>query len=273
VKDHLREIVRQAPATEARNLAREYVQALILASLQRTGAMIPLAFLGGTALRFLYAIRRHSEDLDFSLERPGRGYGFSRYLDAIRSDLAAMAFTVDVARVRIGRAVHSAFLRFPGLLHELGLSGHRDEALAVRIEVDSRPPAGARLETTVVRRHELLNLQHHDRASLLAGQLHAVLLRPYPKGRDFHDLIWYLSDRTWPAPNLELLGNALRQTGWTKPLPTESSWRGLVRRRARSIQWNTLVADVLPLLENPADAAVLTRANLDRLLGYSTGSS
>lgn len=33
--------------------------------------MIPLAFHGGTALRFLYGSPRYSKDLDFALERAG----------------------------------------------------------------------------------------------------------------------------------------------------------------------------------------------------------
>ena len=74
---------------------------------------------------------------------------------------------------------------------------------------------GPPLDTTLVRRHVLLNLHHHDRASLLAGKLHAVLQRPFLKGRDLYDLIWYLSDKDWPDPNLVLLNNALNQTGWT----------------------------------------------------------
>ena len=53
---------------QARNQAREYLQALILQSLQRAGAMVPLALQGGTALRFLYNSQRCSEDLDFALE-------------------------------------------------------------------------------------------------------------------------------------------------------------------------------------------------------------
>ncbi len=53
----------------ARQLVREYLQARILQSLQRAGAMQTLAFHGGTALRFLYDIPRFSEDLDFALER------------------------------------------------------------------------------------------------------------------------------------------------------------------------------------------------------------
>jgi len=48
---------------------------------------------------------------------------------------------------------------------------------------DTNPPAGAGLTTTAV---VLLQLHHHDRASLLAGKLHAVL---NTKERDFFDLL------------------------------------------------------------------------------------
>lgn len=77
-----------------KNRAREYLQARILLALQRAGAMIPLAFQGGTALRFLYSIRRFSEDLDFALERRDRGYDFKAYLTAVRSDLQREGYEV-----------------------------------------------------------------------------------------------------------------------------------------------------------------------------------
>jgi hypothetical protein len=267
MKERLRELLRgttDGPA--ARNLAREFLQAEILAVLQRAGAMVPLAFQGGAALRFLYSIRRHSEDLDFALERARAGYDFRSYLEAIRTALVRDGYDADLARVSDQGTVHSAFVRFPGLLHELGLSGHREEALSVKLEVDTRPPKGAVLETTVVRRHALLRIQHHDRASLLAGKLHAILQRPYPKGRDFYDLIWYLSDRTWPPPNLVLLNNALAQTGWTKAPLSESGWVRAVRARLRTIPWEVLAADVRPLLESAEDRALLTRETITRLL-------
>jgi hypothetical protein len=179
-------------------------------------------------------------------------------------------YDVDLARVSDQRAVHSAFVRFPGLPHELGLSGQREEALSVRLEVDTRPPAGAVLETTVVRRHVLLRIQHHDRASLLAGKLHAILQRPYPKGRDFYDLIWYLSDRAWPPPNLVLLNNALAQTGWTRARLSETGWVTAVRARLRSVRWEVLAADVRPLLESAEDRALLTRETITSLLDQRT---
>lgn len=267
MKGRLRELLRGAgTGPAARNLAREFLQATILGALQRAGAMVPLAFQGGTALRFLFSIRRYSEYLDFTLERAGAGYDFRAYLEAVRADLRREGYDADLARVNDQRAVHSAFVRFPGLLHELGLSGQREEALSVKLEVDARPPSGAMLETTVVRRHVLLRIQHHDRASLLAGKLHAILQRPYPKGRDFYDLVWYLSERAWPAPNLVLLNNALAQTGWAGAPLSQTSWVTAVRTRLRSVRWEALAADVRPLLESADDRALLTRETITGLL-------
>ena len=138
--------------------------------------------------------------------------------------------------------------------------------LAVKIEVDTNPPAGAGLMTTVVRRYVLLQLQYHDQASLLAGKLHAILQRPYVKGRDVYDLLWYLSDREWPAPNLTLLNNALQQTGWDAAPLSEGSWRKIVRDRLEAVDWEQIVADVRPFLEPAADPGLLRFENLMRVL-------
>jgi len=274
VKERLRELLRgTGVGPAARNLAREFLQASILAALQRAGAMVSLAFQGGSALRFLYSVRRYSEDLDFALERSGAGYDFRAYLEAVRADMRREGYGVDLARVSDQKAVHSAFVRFPGLLHELGLSGQREEALSVRVEVDARPPSGAALETTVVRRHVLLRIQHHDRASLLAGKLHAILQRPYPKGRDFYDLIWYLSDPAWPPPNLVLLNNALAQTGWKRAPLSETGWVAAVRTRLRSVRWEAVAADVRPFLESAEDRALLTRETITSLLDQRAQTS
>ncbi len=266
MKDYLAELIRSAlTPSHARNLVREYLQARLLGALQRAGAMIPLAFQGGTALRFLYLAPRYSEDLDFSLEREPARYDFRAYLHVIRRDLTGEGYPVTL-KVSDRRLVHSAFLRFPGLLYELGLSPHRDETLSVKLEVDTRPPAGAGLTTTLIRRHLPLHIQHHDRASLLAGKLHAILQRPFPKGRDWYDLLWYLSDPDWPPPNLTLLNNALKQTGWDSAPLTESTWYGAVRQRLLEVNWEHILADVRPFLEPTAEVNLLTRENLLRLL-------
>ena len=113
----------------------------------------------------------------------------------------------------------------------------------------------------------VLQLQHHDKASLLAGKLHAILQRSYTKGRDIYDLLWYLSDPAWPPPNLVLLNNALAQTGWQGGTLTEANWRELVRERLRLLDWNDIQADVRPFVEPGFDLSLLTLANLERVLG------
>jgi hypothetical protein len=267
MKEHLISQLSGTPnPLQARNQAREYLQALILQSLQRAGAMVPLAFHGGTALRFLYNSQRYSEDLDFALEGNAQDYDFHPYLQDIRHDLEAQGYALAL-KISDQKTVQNAFIRFPGLLFDLGLSPHKDEVLAVKIEVDTHPPQGAGLETTLVRRHVLLNLQHHDRASLLAGKLHALLQRPYLKGRDLYDLIWYLSAPDWPAPNLILLNNALTQTDWSGPRLTSETWRETLHTRLKGIPWEQVQADVEPFLLSQQESALLTRENLDQLLG------
>jgi hypothetical protein len=204
--------------------------------------------------------------LDFALEKDRDLYDFRAYLQAIKTKLAAEGYAVDL-KVNDRKVVHSAFVRLPGLPYELGLSHHRSEVLAIKIEVDTNPPAGAALATTVIRRHLALQLQHHDRPSLLAGKLHAFLQRTYLKGRDLYDLLWYLSDPAWPAPNLILLNNALSQSGWAGPPLTEDNWRAAVRTRLQNVEWQSVVIDVRPFLEPSADPTLLTQENLLRVLG------
>jgi hypothetical protein len=186
-------------------------------------------------------------------------------LQAIRTDLTAEGYTISL-RVNDQKTVHSAFIRLPGLLHEMGLSPFTEQTLAVKIEVDTNPPAGAGLATTVTRRHTILQLHHHDKASLLAGKLHAILQRSFTKGRDLYDLMWYLSDPSWPAPNLVMLNNALEQTGWDGSELDAESWRSAVRNRLLGLEWDRVTADVQPFLEPSSDLKVLSREGLLSLL-------
>ena len=266
MKTYLKRLIEGADSQlQAGNLTREYLQARILESLQSAGGMIPLAFQGGTALRFLYDLPRFSEDLDFALERPEDGFDLGKFLDKIQREFEKENYEVQL-KMNITKVVQSGFVRFPGLLYELGLSGQRNQVLSIKLEVDTNPPAGAGLDTAVVRRHVLLQLQHHDQASLLAGKLHALLQRDYVKGRDLYDLFWYLSNRRWPEPNLVLLNNALKQSEWKGGKLSESTWRKVVQRKIETMAWERVVDDVEPFLEKEAELDLLTRENLLSLL-------
>lgn len=214
MKEYLNDLIRNSSGLlSGRLIAREYLQAGILKALQEAGAFTNWAFLGGTALRFLYSLPRFSEDLDFSLKEAGKDSAFIERMEKIKKSFTREGYHVEI-KARADKTVQSAFLRFPGLLAELGLSALPAEVLSIKVEIDTNPPAGARFSSTVVRRHHLLNLLHYDKSSLLAGKMHALLTRKYVKGRDLYDLVWYLSDKTWPKPNTVLLQNALVQSKW-----------------------------------------------------------
>jgi predicted nucleotidyltransferase component of viral defense system len=266
MKEHLRQLAARADNDRARAcLVREYLQARVLESLQDGGVFVRWVFVGGTALRFLFSLPRFSEDLDFSLIAPGTEVGVTAALTEVKRALGLEGYPIEV-KVNDRKTVASAWIRFPGLPHDLGLSPHASQNLSIKVEVDTNPPSGAHVETTVVRRHVTLHLCHHDKASLLAGKLHAVLSRAWAKGRDLYDLVWYLADRTWPAPNLDLLNAALAQTGWQGPVLTAENWREQVRKRTEVLDWEKARADVRPFLERENDLGLVAKEVLDRLL-------
>ena len=250
---------------QAANRLREYVQAMVLRSLHECEAFQGLAFVGGTALRFLHGLPRFSEDLDFSLEA-AEGYAGKEWMVKVKRDLTLAGFEPEVTW-NDRRTVHAGWVRLVGILHEAGLSGLPDQKLAIKLEIDTRPPAGAHCERRVVTRHVTFLLQHHDLPSMLAGKLHAAVTRQYTKGRDWYDLLWYLSQRPPVEPNLNLLQNALDQTQGAGRFDAQK-WDELVRARADSADFDAIVADVRPFLERPQDAALLTRENLLPLLSY-----
>lgn len=271
MKEYLLELIARCKSnTEANLLVREYLQARILEALQRAGAFESWAFLGGTALRFLYRLSRFSEDLDFSRTFIESSHEvsrdeFQRFMAKCRKALQAEAYQVEV-RDRPDSVVQSASISFPGLLHELGLSPHGVQNLSIKVEIDTNPPLHATTTVSIVRRHVLLNLLHYDKPSLLAGKLHALLNRSYSKGRDVYDLMWYLSDSSWPEPNLAFLQASLAQTGMTMSDRQVANWRSLIGDRIAAMDWDLVIADVSPFLERSEELAMLNRENVLGLL-------
>jgi len=266
LKDYLFQLVKdEKNPVLAKNKMREYLQVRILSALQHAGAMIPLAFHGGTALRLLFNLPRFSEDLDFTLEHQETRYDIRQYLNRVRNELLSEGYAVSI-KLNTHKSVHSSFVLFDDILFESGLSPHKNERLSIKLEIDTTPPQGCVLKTTIVRRYMAIQLQHHDRASMLAGKLNAILTRDYTKGRDLYDLFWYLSDRNWPEPNFKLLNNALGQKGSNGLILTEKNWRQELQHKMSDLDWGKVISDVRPFLEDEREIKLLTLENMLDLL-------
>lgn len=266
MKDYIKQLIANKPGDLAKTcVVREYLHARILQTFQESGIFLCWAFQGGTALRFLYSIPRYSEDLDFSLYDSSKSIPFRKVIENVKSVFEAEDYSLRL-KVNDTKTVASAFVRFDGLLFELGISPRRTQVLSIKIDVDTNPPSGATYSSTLIRRYVTLNLLHHDKASLLAGKMAALLTRPYVKGRDLYDLVWYLADRSWPEPNLELLNAALQQTRWEGPAVTSQNWRDILLDRVTRISWDEARGDVRPFLERENDIDLVTKENCVKLL-------
>jgi len=248
---------------EKLNLLREYLQALALRSLHESEAFINLAFVGGTALRFVAALPRFSEDLDFSLHQP-EGYRPVEWMKKIKTDLSLGGFEASVTW-NDRTVVHKAWIKIAGILKDAGLAAMPQQNLSIKLEIDTRPPGGAVLQRSLVTRHRLLALQHYDLASLMAGKIHALMTRGYPKGRDWYDLAWYRGHRPPQEPNLVQLRNALNQTQGANA-PTAQDWAAHLLVRLNEIDCQALRNDIAPFLERPEEADLLDLQNLRAML-------
>ena len=247
------------------NTVREYLQAYILRILQDAGFFRSAAFVGGTALRFLYDMPRFSEDLDFSLNDLKNGYDFVDLMEKIKRELSLAGYNVEIFHKKEG-IVQGAMIKFQELLFEAGLSSIRSQKFSIKLEIDTKPPDGSIAETKLITKYFPISFLTYNTSSLFAGKLHAILTRKYPKGRDYFDLGWYLSRWRELEPNFLMLNNALAQTGWQGGEISKVTWRSEVIRVVESLEWNSALHEVENFLVNPSDLNIFTKDNILSLL-------
>ncbi len=183
MKDALLAVLASSQGIASRHVVREFLQVRLLEGLQDAGATAKMAFHGGTAPRLLFMTPRFSEDLDFALLPASGEFDFRVLGRSIANDPEKEGYDLEIA-VKTSTVVQKASVKFRGLLYEMGVSPLRDETMMIKLEVDTNPPEGASVTTSRVPRPYGANVRvlHHDKASLLAGKIAAVLTREWVKG-------------------------------------------------------------------------------------------
>jgi len=236
-------------AEDKLNKIREFLQVISLKIIYDKNFFKNMAFVGGTALRVLFGLRRFSEDLDFSLTRK-TGYNFPKINSEIVNALRLYGLNVE-SQVRAAGNVHSSVIKFSGLLKEAGLSALNEQKLRIKIEVDANPPKGWHIQDSVVNKTYIFGIRHFDLPSLYATKLHACFYRKFTKGRDIYDLIWYLSKQI--KPNLVLLNNAIKQTEGRSPKINQLNFKEFLLREIEKIDFKEAKRDVERFLEDKAE--------------------
>lgn len=266
MRDYVKSIVDKDLTQNANlNKVREYIQSYLLYVLYKKKFFQNLVFTGGTALRFVHKIRRFSEDIDFSLSAKAKGYDFDEIIKAIAHEFKLAGYDIDIKH-STERTVHSALLKFSGILFEAGLSPLKSQKIAIKMEVDSKPPQGGKEESSVYNGLFTFYMVNYDLASLFAGKIHAVLCREYTKGRDWFDLLWYLSKFKDLEPNFTVLNNAMAQTE-KEPIKLDSkNWKEALNKTAQKTDFKQVKKDVSRFLERPEEAEFLELKTFENLL-------
>jgi len=267
MRDYIKSIVsKKASADDNLNRVREYIQAYFLYILYRKRHYQDLVFTGGTALRFIYKIRRFSEDIDFCLASKARGFDFKALMHDVFQEFKQAGYELEI-KAKAERNVKSALLKFSGILFETGLSPLKSEKFLIKVEVDSLPPAGGVEAHTMVNSPFMFYLLHYDINSLFAGKVHALLCRAYTKGRDWYDLMWYLSRFKDIEPNYVMLNNAMAQTGKYPVRLTRENWKSEIRKVVKTLDWEKVRNDVGRFLEDQDELKLLVPETFVNLLG------
>ena len=222
------------------------------------------AFVGGTALRFLYSIPRFSEDLDFSLIHVGEDAGFRTALAEVKRALSLEDYRVEM-NVKDEKTVSSAWLKFPGLPYEIGMSPHTSQVLSIKLEVDTRPPPGADrdIHCSASCNPEPVSLRQGvapgGKTARCADPQMGQRSRPLRPG-----LVFVRPYLAGAQPGIAQ--RRLAQTGWKGPAMTAGNWRAELRQRLEALDWEGVRADVRPFLERERDIALVSAETLGILL-------
>lgn len=249
-------------ALQEEQALKEILQELALYALWRAEFFEVAAFQGGTCLRILHGLPRFSEDLDFILLKPDAAFKWQPYFDSLIEVLAQFGVRCELTeRGRMDRAVQQAMLKDNSLGRQIDLSffdAATTRKLKVKLEIDTNPPEGTGLNWHFLDFPLDFEVCAQDLASNYALKLHALLCRPYLKGRDWFDFAWYVKQKT--QPNLLHLAHALQQSGpWQgKQPPAEMQWLAdALNSKIKTIDWKMAAQDVAPFLP-PAEQISLT---------------
>jgi predicted nucleotidyltransferase component of viral defense system len=254
IEDRLREYNPISQRDEF-NALKEIIQEIALYALARAGFFRIASFQGGSCLRVVHKLNRFSEDLDFILSKPDKAFIWEPFLKALQLEFKMYNLEFQVIdRSVADRAIKMAFLKDNSFGKVLTLSHVRGPAdkqtIQIKLEIDTNPPAQSTVQTYFLDFPSTFSIVAQDLPSLFASKCHALLCRPYVKGRDWFDFVWYVSKKV--IPNYRHLSHALNQMGpWQKQnVDVNANWLiGTFNDKIAAIDWEEAKRDAENFLQ------------------------
>ena len=234
---------------EEEHVIKEILQDIALYGLWRTGFFDIAAFQGGTSLRILHGMTRFSEDLDFILKKPDQDFSWPPYLKGMIVCFEEFGLKSEVLdKGRMDQRIKKALIKDNSIGNQLNLSFFRENParkLKIKLEIDVDPPENSFFEYRYLDFPLDFEVCHQDLSSNFALKIHALLCRPFLKGRDWYDFNWYVKQGV--QPNILHLQSALFQWGPWKGQETiiDMKWlKQTLADKIADINWHDAAVDV-----------------------------
>jgi predicted nucleotidyltransferase component of viral defense system len=221
-------------------LLREYLQHKILVLLFKGDFANKFAFLGGTCLRIVHQSNRFSEDLDFDNFNLSPN-DFEQVAAMIQQGLEREGFQIEMQQVY--RGAYHCYIKFPNLLHQSGLSGHKEAKILIQLDTEPQN-FDFQPENYLLNKFDTFGTIRTTPIDLLLAQkITAFCNRRQPKGRDIYD-ITFLCSKT--RPNYAYLAQRLN-------VKNSTELKEVLLIRLNKLNLNQLAKDVSPFLFYPDD--------------------
>ncbi|MDY0282167.1 MAG: nucleotidyl transferase AbiEii/AbiGii toxin family protein [Salinivirgaceae bacterium] len=221
-------------------MLREYLQYKILEILFESKYADKLCFLGGTCLRIVHNNTRFSEDLDFDNFKLTES-DFNDVALTIKNELSKQGYEVELKNIFAG-AFH-CYIRFPKLLFNSGISGHREEKILIQLDTEEQN-FNFEPEKIIINKFDVFTSINTTPIDLLLSQkFYALVNRKRKKGRDFFDILFLLKKT---LPNYAYLNEKMG-------IKNSGELKDRIFLELESINLEVIAADVSPFLFNSDD--------------------
>lgn len=249
ISDHLNTSYSGADIETKKIAVKEYLQPFILSFVYNHKMYKSLNFYGGTSLRTLFDLDRMSEDLDFDNSNKVDIESLAADMVAFSKNSLGMEH-VDV-KINTGDwGIYRITLKF-NILKDLGLSPLKSENLHIKVEISNHKQTFILDSTPVFKYGNSFVARHFSLETLMAGKIIACLERTfqkgssdiYIKGRDFYDLLWFMSKRVVPYEDKLINDSKIGLKSTTDAFDKLTSKVTLIKDK-------DLLADLYPLFGN-----------------------
>ena len=218
-----------------KNFLREYLQYKILEVIFESSLADQLTFMGGTCIHIVHGNPRFSEDLDF--DNPGIGrHDFKALSQKIKRTLELQGYTVELKNTFTD--AFRAYLRFPGLLHATGISGHHDEKLLIQIDTEPQE-VYYNQDKFILNKFDVFSRINVVPVDILAAQkIYCIFNRRRPMGRDFFDVVFLLGKS---GVNFDYLNQKMS-------IRNKTELRDRLLSRCARLDFNRLAKDLEPFV-------------------------